>query len=51
VMEFSRIHEIRVMRLLVDLLRERVGSPLSIASIARDLQVAPNYLFNPTSCD
>jgi len=42
VMEFSRIHEIRVMRLLVDLLRERVGSPLSIASIARDLQVAPN---------
>jgi len=42
VVEFSRIHEIRVMRLLVELLRERVGSPLSIASLARDLQVAPN---------
>jgi len=42
VLEFSRIHEIRVMRLLVELLRERVGSPLSIASLARDLQAAPN---------
>jgi hypothetical protein len=42
VMEFSRIHEIQVMRLLVELLRERVGSPLSIASLARDLQAAPN---------
>jgi len=42
VVEFSRIQEIRVMRLLVVLLRERVGSPLSIASLARDLQVAPN---------
>ncbi len=42
VVEFSRIQEIRVMRLLVALLRERVGSPLSVASLARDLQVAPN---------
>jgi len=42
VLEFSRIHEIRVMRLLVELLRQRVGSPLSIASLARDLQSAPN---------
>lgn len=42
VLEFSRIQEIRVMRLLVELLRERVGSPLSIASLARDVQVAPN---------
>ncbi len=44
VLEFSRIQEIRVMRLLVELLRERVGSPLSIASIARDLQAAPNTI-------
>lgn len=42
VLEFSRIQEIRVMRLLVELLRSRVGSPLSIASLARDLQSAPN---------
>jgi predicted AAA+ superfamily ATPase len=42
VLEFSRINEIKVMRLLVELLRGRVGSPLSIASLARDLQAAPN---------
>ena len=42
VLEFSRIHEVRVMRLLVELLRGRVGSPLSIASLARDLQASPN---------
>ena len=32
------------MRLFVDLLRERVGSPLSLASIARDLAVSPTTL-------
>ena len=42
VLEFSRIHEVKAMRLLVELLRDRVGSPLSIASLARDLQVSPN---------
>ncbi len=42
VVEFSRIHELRAMRLLVELLRHRVGSPLSIASLSRDLQIAPN---------
>lgn len=42
VLEFSRIQEIKAMRLLVELLRERVGSPLSVASLARDLQIAPN---------
>ncbi len=41
VLEFSRIQELRVMKLLVELLKMRVGSPLSIASLARDLQVAP----------
>ena len=41
VVEFSRIAEIRAMRLFVGMLRERVGSPLSLASIARDLQVSP----------
>ncbi len=32
------------MRLFVDLLRQRVGSPLSLASIARDLAVSPTTL-------
>lgn len=44
VVEFSRIHEIRAMRLFVEMLRERVGSPVSLASVARDLQVSPTTL-------
>jgi predicted AAA+ superfamily ATPase len=44
VVEFSRIHEVRAMRVFVEMLRERVGSPLSLASIARDLQVSPTTL-------
>jgi predicted AAA+ superfamily ATPase len=44
VLEFSRVQEVGTMRVLVDLLRERVGSPLSLASIARDLAVAPGTL-------
>ena len=44
VLEFSRLHEINTMRLFVEILRERVGSPLSLASIARDLAVAPATL-------
>lgn len=44
VLEFSRLHEISAMRLFVELLRERVGSPLSLASIARDLAVSPATL-------
>ena len=42
VLEFSRIHEVRAMRHLVDLLRQRTGSPLSFESLARDLGTAPN---------
>ncbi|MDP2788169.1 MAG: ATP-binding protein [Pseudomonadota bacterium] len=44
VLEFSRLHEINTMRLFVELLRERVGSPVSLASIARDLAVSPATL-------
>jgi hypothetical protein len=44
VMEFSRIHEVNTMRTFFELLRERVGSPLSLASMARDLAVSPGTL-------
>ena len=44
VLEFSRVQEIGSLRLFVDLLRERVGSPLSLASIARDLALSPTTL-------
>jgi predicted AAA+ superfamily ATPase len=41
IVEFSRVNELRAMRMFVEMLRERVGSTLSLASIARDLQVSP----------
>lgn len=44
ILEFSRIGEIRAMRAFIDMLRARVGSPLSLASLARDLQVSPTTL-------
>jgi len=40
VLEFSRIHEVRAMRQLVELLRSRTGSPLSFESLGRDLGIA-----------
>ncbi|MFO7727913.1 MAG: ATP-binding protein [Desulfonatronovibrio sp.] len=41
ILEFSRINELKTMKFLMEMLRSRVGSPLSFSSIARDLQVAP----------
>jgi uncharacterized protein len=43
-MEFSRIQEVNAMRMFAQLLRQRVGSPLSLASIARDMNVSPKTL-------
>lgn len=42
IVELSRVHEVRAMRTFVEMLRERVGSPLSLAAIARDLQISPS---------
>ena len=44
VLEFSRIQEVSAIRLFAQMLRSRVGSPLSLASIARDLAVSPATL-------
>lgn len=44
IVDFSRVQEIGTMKLFVEMLRERVGSPLSLASIARDLAVSPTTL-------
>lgn len=44
ILEFSRIHEVRTMRLLLEMLKKRVGSPLSYRSLAEDIQVAPNTI-------
>lgn len=40
ILELSRLREVSTMRVLVELLRGRVGSPLSVASLARDLGVS-----------
>ena len=42
VLEFAMIHHMRVMRVLFELLRERVGSPLSYTALAEDVQTSPN---------
>ena len=41
VLEFSRIQEVNTIKLFAQMLRIRVGSPLSLASMARDLAVSP----------
>ncbi len=46
ILDFSRIHEINVMKLLIQLLRSRVGSPLSYNAIAEDMQVSANTIKN-----
>ena len=40
VLEFSRLQEVNAMRLFAEMLRARVGSPLSLASLARDLNLS-----------
>lgn len=46
ILEFSRIKEVGTMRVLVEMLRDRVGSPLSAASLARDLGVSHGAVTN-----
>lgn len=41
VLDFSRVHEVRALQLLFDLLRERVGSPLKLSNLAQALQISP----------
>ena len=42
VFDIARLHEVREMRLLLEMLRSRTGSLLSYSSLAEDLQIAPN---------
>ena len=41
VLDFSRVHEVRSLQLLFELLRERVGSPLKLSNLAQALQISP----------
>jgi len=42
ILDFEQIHDFKTIQLLLELLRTRIGSPLSYASLARDLACAPN---------
>ncbi|MCR9192145.1 MAG: ATP-binding protein [Gammaproteobacteria bacterium] len=41
VLEFDSIHDLAAIRNVFELLRERVGSPISYESIARDVDISP----------
>ena len=42
ILDFSNLHDLRSLKLVLELLRRRVGSPVSMSSIARDAALAPN---------
>lgn len=42
VLDFDNIHNLNAIRLVFELLRERVGSPVSYSSIAEDVAISPN---------
>ena len=42
ILTFENVHELRAISLLLELLRERVASPVSYQSLSEDLGIAPN---------
>lgn len=42
ILDFEKVHDFRAIQVTLDLLRRRVGSPLSWTSLARDVGCAPN---------
>ena len=42
VLDFENIHNLKAIRLLFELLRQRVGAPVSYSSIAEDVGISPN---------
>ena len=42
IFDFENIHKLKAIRLVFELLRERVGSPISYQSIAEDVAISPN---------
>ncbi len=41
VLDFETVHNLRAVQMVFDLLRRRVGSPVSFSSLAEDIQIAP----------
>jgi len=44
ILDFSRIGEIKIMGFLLEILRSKVGSPLSFKSLSEDLNVSPTTI-------
>jgi predicted AAA+ superfamily ATPase len=44
ILDFERIHDLRAMQLTLELLRQRVGTPVSYSSLARDVNCSPNTM-------
>ncbi|HID70062.1 MAG TPA: ATP-binding protein [Desulfobacterales bacterium] len=44
ILDFEKIHDFRAIQLTLELLRHRVGSPVSWSSVARDVKCAPNTI-------
>lgn len=42
ILDFEKIHDFKAIQLVLEILRNRVGSPVSYSSIAEDVGVAPN---------
>ncbi len=42
ILDFERVHDLRSMQTVLELLRRRVGSPVSYSSLAGDTAVSPN---------
>ncbi|MCG8335647.1 MAG: ATP-binding protein [Proteobacteria bacterium] len=42
ILDFEKIHDFNAIQLVLELLRSRIGSPLSYKSIAEDVGIAPN---------
>jgi len=44
IIDFERIYDLRTIQIVFELLRRRVGSPVSYASIARDVNASPTTI-------
>jgi len=44
ILDFERVHNLRAIQLTLDLLRRRVGSPVSYSSLAEDVSCSPNTI-------
>ena len=44
ILDFERVHNLRAIQLTLDLLRRRVGSPVSYSSLAEDVNCSPNTI-------